>query len=181
MKSLNDDLSQRYLVLIKVDATNLLNRIKTRQTDYMDAFSLKRDREIFKEIFQCRYKGATAFDLSHLPLEVIEVANEFYTIVDDLYWYLMNTQDMPNAIEDECFRFIYSIEKAYASLCLYADAELSGPAEPITEPITESVTEPITEQEDPVESELVTPAKASSVDSSEFFITEDDLDSLEEN
>lgn len=126
MKTKNDELSQRYLVLIKIDATNLFNRIKDRQHDYLEAFSLKRNREIFASVFKCRYHHANFFDLSHLPVEIIEVCNDFYTSVDELFWYLMNTQDMPNTIEDEIIRFVHLIERKYESLCLYVDAELSG-------------------------------------------------------
>ncbi|MFT6631664.1 MAG: hypothetical protein ACJAS4_001620 [Bacteriovoracaceae bacterium] len=126
MKTTNDELSQRYLVLIKIDATNLFRRIKDRQHDYLEAFSLKRKREVFVSVFKCRYHHANFFDLSHVPVEIIEVANDFYTSVDELYWYLMNTQDMPNTIEDEIIRFVHLIERKYDSLCLYTDAELSG-------------------------------------------------------
>ncbi len=126
MKTDNDDLSQRYMVLVKIDATNLFNRISSRKSEYIETFSLKRDRDLFKEIFKCRYDSATLFDFSHLPIEVIEVSNDFYTEVDELYWYLMNTQDMPNTIEDEISRFLHMIEKKFQVLCLYTDAELSG-------------------------------------------------------
>ncbi|MBT4790403.1 MAG: hypothetical protein HON90_02435 [Halobacteriovoraceae bacterium] len=126
MKTDTTQLSQRYMILIKIDAINLFNRIKIRQHEYIEAFSLKRDRDIFKEVFKCRYDTATIFDLSHLPHEVIEVMNDFYTEVDELSWYLMNTQDMPNAIEDEIIHFVHQIEKKLTALVLYIDAELSG-------------------------------------------------------
>ncbi len=126
MKNKNDELSQRYLVLVKIDATNLFNRIKERQVDYLNGFSLKRNRDIFVNIFRSRYNHANFFDLSHLPIEIIEIANDFYTCSDELFWYLMNTQDMPNTIEDELIRYIHMLEKKYEGLCLYVDAELSG-------------------------------------------------------
>lgn len=126
MKSTRDELSIRYMALIKIDASNLINRIKQRQHEYIEAFSLKRDRDIFKDIFRCRYQQTTMFDLAHLPSEIIEVANDFYTSADELLWYLMNTQDMPNTIEDEISRFIHQLTIKYESLCLYIDAELGG-------------------------------------------------------
>lgn len=129
MKASHGEVSQRYMVLIKIDAINLLNRIKDRQSEYIEMFSLKRDRGIFKEIFSSRYKKATFFDFSHLPIEIIEIVDRFYTKVDTLYWYLMHTQDMPNAIEDEVTHCVFSIEKKLDGLCLYIDAELGGAKE----------------------------------------------------
>ena len=126
MKPEASELSQRYLVLIKIDATNLYNRIQNRREDYLEGFSLKRDRAIFHPIFKCRYNASTFSDLSHLPVEVIEVGNDFFTCCDNLYWYLMNTQDMPNTIEDEIIRYLHLIERKFENLCLYIDAELAG-------------------------------------------------------
>lgn len=126
MKTRNDELSQRYLVLVKIDATNLFKRVQERQTEYLNAFSLKRNRDIFINIFKCRYNHANFYDLSHLPIEIIEIANDFYSCMDELFWYLMNTQDMPNTIEDELIRYTHMLERKYEGLCLYIDAELSG-------------------------------------------------------
>ncbi len=126
MKTSADEISQRYMVLIKIDATNLYNRIKERKNQYIETFSLKRDRSIFREIFSCRYSKGTLFDLSHLPVEIIEVSNDFYTEVNELLWYLMHTQDMPNTIEDEISHYLHLINKKYEVLLLYIDAELSG-------------------------------------------------------
>lgn len=132
MKSKHPDLSQRYMLLIKQDAHNLYHRIKERESEYIEAFSLKRDRSIFSDVFYNRYKQATMFDLSHLSLELIEVVNDFYQEADELYWYLMNTQDMPTTIEDEVIRFCANLKRKYENLELYIDAELSG-APPLPE------------------------------------------------
>ena len=126
MKSNHSEASSRYMVLVKIDATNLFDRINERKSDYLEMFSLKRDRDIFKSIFRSRFSKSTLFDLSHLPLEVIEVSNDFYTEVDRLFWYLMHTQDMPNTIEDEIIRYLHIIRKKFDVLTLYVDAELSG-------------------------------------------------------
>ena len=126
MKSTLSDESQKYLTLIKLDATSLINRIKERQSVYLETFSLKRDRRIFGVIFKNRYQKTTMFDLSHLPIEIIELAEDFYSSADELYWYLMNTQDMPNTIEDELIRHIHKLKLKYDVLCSYINAELSG-------------------------------------------------------
>ena len=126
MKSKHSDLSQRYMLLLKVDAINLSHRIQSRKHEYLEMFSLKRDRSVFKEIFFSRYTKATMFDLSHFPIELIEVIDDFYQGVDDLYWYLLNTQDMPNTIEDEITRYCFILEKKVGTLEIYIDAELTG-------------------------------------------------------
>lgn len=126
MKSSLDEQSQKYLILVKLDATSLLDRIKNRKNIYLETFSLKRDRRIFDIIFKNRYQKTTMFDLSHIPVEIIELSEDFYSSADELYWYLMNTQDMPNTIEDELIRHIHKLSVKYDVLCSYINAELSG-------------------------------------------------------
>jgi hypothetical protein len=126
MKSKHPELAQRYMLLFKIDARNLFNRIKERRVEYINIFSLKRSRSIFKDIFDCRYSKSTHFDLSHCSQDVIIAMDSFYTAVDELYWYLKYTQDMPKMIEDEVYRRVNKIEKLYEMLALYVDAELSG-------------------------------------------------------
>ncbi|MCO4754255.1 MAG: hypothetical protein KC478_07220 [Bacteriovoracaceae bacterium] len=126
MKSTQPEINQRYMLLFKIDAKNLYNRISNRQNEYIEIFSLKRSRSVFKDIFENRYAKASAFDLSHCPAEVMEALDQFYTRADELYWYLKYTQDMPNTIEDEVSRKVARLGKLYEQLCLYVDAELSG-------------------------------------------------------
>lgn len=126
MKSNHSDLAQRYMILIKIDAHNLAARIRERHDEFINSFSIKRDRAIFKDVFFSRYQKATVFDLSHLPIEVIEVVDDFYQAVDTLYWYLMHTQDMPNTVEDEVYRYAHILEGKFENLRLYIDAELTG-------------------------------------------------------
>lgn len=114
------------MLLFKIDATNLYERVRSRQREYIEIFSLKRSRAVFKDIFENRYAKASAFDLAHCPQEVIEVLDVFYTAADDLYWYLKHTQDMPNTIEDVVSRKIARLGKLYEQLALFVDAELSG-------------------------------------------------------
>ncbi len=154
MKNTHTNLAERYLILIKIDSENLFERIKEREKIYMEHFSAKRDRNIFDEVFVNRYAQASMFDLAHLPSEVIELANDFYTTVDLLYWYLMHTEDMPNAIEDEVIRNIALIGKKFTVLTLYIDAELSGE-------ISNNKSEDLTKSND-------------------LFIQEDDLNALED-
>lgn len=116
------------MLLLKIDAVNLSHRIESRKHEYLEIFSLKRDRSVYKEIFFSRYTNATMFDLSHFPLELIEVIDDFYQEVDSLYWYLLNTQDMPNTIEDEITRYCTTLRRKVDTLEVYIDAELTGKA-----------------------------------------------------
>lgn len=126
MKNEFQEQKEKYLLLLKMDANNLFTRITERRDDYIDDFSLKRDRSIFKEVFQNRYIKMTTSELAHLSIEIIELADKFYTGVDKLLWYLTHTQDMPNTVEDEIMRSCSKLEKTLGNLSLYIDAELSG-------------------------------------------------------
>ncbi|MEX0798820.1 MAG: hypothetical protein WEB87_04600 [Bacteriovoracaceae bacterium] len=128
MKSKHPEIHQRYMLLFKIDAKNLFQRVSQRQHEYIEIFSLKRNRSVFKDIFENRYAKASAFDLSHCAQEVLEAMDQFYTAADELYWYLKHTQDMPNTIEDEVSRKVARLGKLYQQLSLYIDAELSGDA-----------------------------------------------------
>lgn len=126
MKTNLPDMTQRYLTLIKIDSANLMERIVDRQSEYLNDFSLKRDRAIFKDIFSNRYSTTTMGDLANVPLEIIELANDFYQDVDELKWYLMHTQDMPNTIEEEIQRKTSILKKKHENLMIYINVELSG-------------------------------------------------------
>lgn len=126
MKTNEEELQQKYLLLLKIDSKNLLGRIETRFSEVMDDFSLKRDRSIFREIFFSRYEKMTMSELAHLSSEIIELANSYYQSVNELYWYVSHTQDMPNTIEDEATRACSGLKRQLANLSLYINAELGG-------------------------------------------------------
>lgn len=126
MKSKRSDLELRYILLYKLDSKNLYERVVNRRVDYIEVFSLKRNRAVFKEIFENRYSKSSIKDLSHCSVEIIESLDSFYKACDEIYWYLKHTQDMPNTIEDEINRRINALKRQYDMLNLYIDAELSG-------------------------------------------------------
>ncbi len=126
MKSKRTDLEIRYILLFKLDAQNLFNRIVVRRHDYIEAFSLKRNRAVFRDVFDNRYSKASINDLSHCTPEVIEALNSFHQGADEIYWYLKHTQDMPNMIEDEVHRMVNRLKTQFELVTLYIDAELSG-------------------------------------------------------
>lgn len=124
MKSKNDEVTQRVLVLLKIDANNVFNRIKDRKAEYLEIFALRRTREHFPRIFSNRYEGTTIMDLSHCSTDLITTLDQFYTLVEETSWYLFQTEDMPNTVEDYINRKVSRMGKILASLNLYLDAEL---------------------------------------------------------
>jgi len=124
MKSRNDEITQRVLMLIKLDANNLFNRIKKRKTEYLEIFALRRTREHFPMIFNNRYEDTSLESLIHCSTELITTLDQYYTPVEEMKWYLFQTEDMPNTVEDYIDRKIIRMGKFLATLNVYLDAEL---------------------------------------------------------
>lgn len=124
MKSRNDEQTQRVLMLLKIDANNVFNRIKTRKNEYLEIFALRRTREHFPMIFNNRYETTSLEHLSACTTELITALDQFYTPVDEMKWYLFQTEDMPNTVEDFINRKIARMGKLLATLNMYLDAEL---------------------------------------------------------
>src|SRR5688572_22823688 len=111
MKSTRSEMTQRYLLLFKLDAKCVFERIKKRRAEYMEVFALRRTREHFPEIFSNKYEKATLKDLSHCSTETLTVMEQFYTLIDEMKWYLFHTEDMPNTVEDNIIRKVARLEK----------------------------------------------------------------------
>lgn len=124
MKSKNTESTQRVLVLLRIDANNLFKRIKERKSEYLEIFALRRTREHFPMIFNNRYETTTIMDLSHCSTDLITILDQFYTHVDEIKWYLFQTEDMPNTVEDYINRKVSRMEKLLGTLNLFLDAEL---------------------------------------------------------
>lgn len=116
--------TQRMLMLLKLDARRLFERIKYRAPEYMYDFSLKRSRDHFPEIFTNRYDSVSIKDLMLCSQEVIAGLDQFYSKVDEMRWYLNHTQDMPNRVEDKIQAHIRELERLYETLNLYIDVEM---------------------------------------------------------
>lgn len=124
MKSKNTEATQRVLVLLKIDANNLFDRIKNRKSEYLEIFALRRTREHFPMIFNNRYAGTTIMDLAHCSTELITTLDQYYTLVEEMSWYLFQTEDMPNTVEDYINRKIARMGRLLSTLNLFLDAEL---------------------------------------------------------
>jgi hypothetical protein len=125
MKSKKDEITQRYLLLFKLDAQNLLHRVRARRKEFVEVFAMRRTREHFPWVFSSRYERATIKDLAHCSSETITALDQFYTLVDEMKWYLFQTEDMPSTVEETIFRLTKRLDKLHATLALYLDAELS--------------------------------------------------------
>jgi hypothetical protein len=133
--------TQRMLMLLKLDAKRLFERIKYRAPEYMYEFSLKRTRDHFPEVFKNRYDTTTIKELMLCGQEVLAGLDQFYTKVDEMRWYLNHTQDMPNRVEDRIQGHIRELEKFYDTLNLYIDVEMGLVAEQAHETHNEFATE----------------------------------------
>jgi hypothetical protein len=111
-------------MLLKIDANNVFKRIKERKSEYLEIFALRRTREHFPQIFKNRYEDTSLDQLTHCSTELITTLDQFYTPVEEMRWYLYQTEDMPNTVEDFIERKIRRMEKLLATLNLYLDAEL---------------------------------------------------------
>lgn len=117
-------------MLLKIDANNVFQRIKQRKNEYLEIFALRRTREHFPMIFNNRYEQTSLENLVHCSTELITTLDQFYTPVEEMKWYLFQTEDMPNTVEDYIDRKIRRMEKLLATLNLYLDAELGIEGEP---------------------------------------------------
>lgn len=124
MKSAVDEISQRVLLLLKIDSRRLFERIKYRKPEYLGVFAMKRSRDHFPEVFRNRYAGMSIDDLKHCGQETIVALDNFYSKVDEVRWYLYHTEDMPQTLEDSLVHMIKDLEKLHETLNLYIDAEL---------------------------------------------------------
>ena len=131
MKVKNDEITHRLYVLIRLDSKRLFERITKREKEYLYTFSLQRKRDHFPEIFDNRFDEVTIDLLKNLSEEVNVALDNFYSLIDDMYWYLMHTQDMGNTIEDKLSVMIHKLRGIYSTLNLFVDAELNG--EPLGE------------------------------------------------
>lgn len=124
MKSRVDEKGQRILVLLKLDAKRLFERIKFRSVEYLYIFSIKRTREHFTEVFRNRYDSCKLDELVNCGQEVIIGLDQFYSKVDEIRWYLNTTNDMPAKVDDKMNIHLRELESFYEMLNLYIDAEL---------------------------------------------------------
>ena len=79
-------------MLLKIDANNVFKRIKERKSEYLEIFALRRTREHFPHIFKNRYEDTTLEQLTQCSTELITTLDQFYTPVEEMRWYLFQTE-----------------------------------------------------------------------------------------
>jgi hypothetical protein len=126
MKPAHSDEAQRILVMLQLDAKRLMDRIENRRAEYIHRFSLSRSRSHFPDIFENKYQKLLPSDLKNLSEELMVTADHFYGLVDNLYWYFKQTEDMGTTIEDYMTLALKEIQKAYDQFSLYLKAEIRG-------------------------------------------------------
>ena len=141
MKIKTNENAERLLMLLKLDAKRLFERVKYRAPEYVAEFSLKRTREHFPEIFKNRYDETQIRELMICGPEVIVGLDQFYSKIDEMRWYVNHTQDMPSKVEDKIYSHIRELEMFYDTLNLYIDVEMGIVSEPTEEINTEVNTE----------------------------------------
>ena len=126
MKPSHSDETQRILVMLQLDSSRLMDRIVTRREEYIHRFSLSRARTHFPDIFENKYQKMLPSELKLLSEEVLVSADQFYGLVDNLYWYFKQTEDMGVTIDDYLAKALKEIEKAFLKLSTYLKAEIRG-------------------------------------------------------
>ena len=110
---MNEQRQKQAMYVILCDARSLIARISERKDDYISIFAMKRTREHFEHIFRSKFDITTPDLLSYCPEEVISLYYQLHDEVERLKWYLVHTDDMPNAIDEVITRDIHSIELTY--------------------------------------------------------------------
>ncbi len=112
------------LLLIKLDANDLFERVVGRCSEYLKILELKRTREHLKLIFESRFSTLSINELKSVSEEVIMASHAYYKKIEEIKWYLFYSEDMPTAMSDHVFRSLKEIEKKYMALTLYVDGNL---------------------------------------------------------
>lgn len=151
MKSKNDEATQRVLLLLKIDANNLFKRVKNRKLEYLEVFALRRTRTHFPSIFSNKYETASLSDLAHCSTELITTLDQYYSLAEEMNWYLFQTEDMPGTVEHFIDRKIKRMESLLGSLNLFLNAELGIETDEVPLPETSFIDAPA---EDPFSESL---------------------------
>lgn len=119
-----DEHKRKTALLLKVDVENVYNRITGRFKEYIATFALKRTRSHFADIFPNRYKEFKVDDLRLMGDETIIALDQFYGKIDEIFWYLNHTQDMPNTVQDKVHHWVKELDSLHQTLSLFLHAEL---------------------------------------------------------
>ncbi len=112
------------LTIVQRDVEKLFNRIVDRKDEYLLIFSLKRTRQHFEEIFRSYYPSLTVDHLLCCSPEFVHALEDFYLKVEDLKWYLLSTEDMPQRVSDVVTSKIKFLSEKYFAFKQHIDNEI---------------------------------------------------------
>ena len=92
---------EKVLEVVKDDIDNLMHRLNNHFDDYMRVFTQKRTRDHFKDVFFSRFREVSISDLIKLEGDILREVNTFYFHVNEVYWYIKVTEDMPSMVENK--------------------------------------------------------------------------------
>lgn len=116
----------RILTILKLDTKGLYERLTLYFPEYINILAAKRSREHFKDIVRSKYDTIRFEDLKNCGQELLIELDCFYKKVFEIKWYLFNTEDMPNRMEDKLKYDFKELERAYNSLELYLNVEFDN-------------------------------------------------------
>ena len=128
-KKNRDSETSKILLMLKLNANRVYNRIDVRMPEYLDDFAMKRTRKYFPEVFNHKFNEVQLETLAKADTETIIALENYFNKVDDLKWYMDHTEDMPNTVEDRLGLQLKKLAKLLETLNLYLDAELGFAAE----------------------------------------------------
>ncbi|MBT3235994.1 MAG: hypothetical protein HN353_08590 [Bdellovibrionales bacterium] len=116
----------RILVVIKLDADRLFERISERYPEYIGIYSLKRTRDHFSRIFDNRFSQLEIRELAVIAPELNVALDNFYSLSEQMNWYLYTTEDLPQAMSDRVLRYISELKSMLETINIHIEAELSS-------------------------------------------------------
>lgn len=121
---MEDQIKNTILTIIKSDAHFLLKKIEGRKEDYLYVFSLQRSRDHYPAVFTNKFDSSTISELQTIDPSTISLIMDFYQSVEELKWYLMYTQDMPDKVDDKLTFSIAQLKRKLETVSMYIDVEL---------------------------------------------------------
>lgn len=104
------------VLLVQQDLQELIKRLNARMEDALRMFAQKRTREHFEQIFFNRYKDFSHAIFSDLDSDVYPKIVSIYEEIDEMYWYLKSTEDMPSLVRTKVDAYLKNMNKNYAEV-----------------------------------------------------------------
>jgi leucyl-tRNA synthetase len=104
------------LNFILIDARRVLERIENWKKDYINLFTQTRSKAHFDKIFASRFNDIPVEQILKFDESKQKQLFKFYHHLEDLYWYLIHTDDMPATLEDQISRDLYLLNFELAQI-----------------------------------------------------------------